>query len=393
MKTTFVFDTIISSDGNDFYTRTLHYELWKDRYLPYFGELTVVTRVKFEDKFSIDNNAMLQIVNGEKVFVNPINDYKKVSDSLFSYFRIKEEMRTIIEQSDFVIIRMPSILGFFAIKECKNLSKDYLVELVADPWDGYYYHTKKSGKILAPFMYIKTKKIVSKSNNVLYVTRDFLQKRYPSKGKHTIGVSDAVIDSPNESFVMSNINRRVLNIQNGNIRFGLVGNYDLRTKGQDIAIKAIHKSNLNKDNLKLELVGSGNSNYLENIIKEYNCSKNVLFIGTKKAGNEMFEWMDSLDVLLIPSYQEGLPRVVLEAMSRGLLVIGSSAGGIYKLISKEFIFKKGEVEDLRQLLNNLSNKKLSDEMILNYVNSFEYNKENLDLIRNKFYTDILKDKI
>ena len=65
--------------------------------------------------------------------------------------------------------------------------------MVACPWDGYTNHTNPIGKILAPIMYFR-QKVVYNAPNVLYVTKEFLQRRYPTKGNEC-GCSDVIINN------------------------------------------------------------------------------------------------------------------------------------------------------------------------------------------------------
>ena len=44
---------------------------------------------------------------------------------------------------------------------------------------------------------------------------------------------------------------------------------------------------------------------------------------------------DNCDVLLCPSYSEGMPNVILEAMSRGLIIIASDVGAVNILVSSK----------------------------------------------------------
>lgn len=43
--------------------------------------------------------------------------------------------------------------------------------------------------------------------------------------------------------------------------------------------------------------------------------------------------IDSCDVLVVPSHSEGMPNVILEAMSRGLAVIATSVGAVPRMVS------------------------------------------------------------
>ena len=49
---------------------------------------------------------------------------------------------------------------------------------------------------------------------------------------------------------------------------------------------------------------------------------------------EKKEIYDSCDVLLCPSHSEGMPNVILEAMSRGLAIVATNVGAIRLLVSE-----------------------------------------------------------
>ena len=55
-----------------------------------------------------------------------------------------------------------------------------------------------------------------------------------------------------------------------------------------------------------------------------------------KVGDEFGHTNDNIDVFIMPSLQEGLPRSMVEAMSRGCNVIGSRVGGIPELLDDNF---------------------------------------------------------
>ena len=50
------------------------------------------------------------------------------------------------------------------------------------------------------------------------------------------------------------------------------------------------------------------------------------------AQDKVFEYMNSSDVLLLPSLEEGIANVVLEAMTIGLPVISTDCGGMNEVI-------------------------------------------------------------
>ena len=63
------------------------------------------------------------------------------------------------------------------------------------------------------------------------------------------------------------------------------------------------------------------------------------------------ELMNCLDVLVLPSLNEGLPLVTLEALACGVNVVGSNVGGISESIGKENVF---DLDD--DFVENISNR-------------------------------------
>tara|TARA_B100000959_G_C14906283_1_gene593126 strand:+ start:10 stop:1212 length:1203 start_codon:yes stop_codon:yes gene_type:complete len=78
---------------------------------------------------------------------------------------------------------------------------------------------------------------------------------------------------------------------------------------------------------------------------------------------EVYQKMSSADCLLLPSIEEGIANVVLEAMAIGLPVISSECGGMMEIIEHEkdgFLFRNRDVDHLIQIMTDMINQ-YSDE--------------------------------
>ena len=60
----------------------------------------------------------------EKVEFRPITSYKSPKSLLNNHKNIIEKITLAIKESDGVLIRVPSVLGFIAAKICKQLNKN-----------------------------------------------------------------------------------------------------------------------------------------------------------------------------------------------------------------------------------------------------------------------------
>lgn len=77
----------------------------------------------------------------------------------------------------------------------------------------------------------------------------------------------------------------------------------------------------------------------------------------KKQPKEMPDYMNIIDVLVLPSLNEGLPLVTLEAQKCGANVVGSDVGGVSESIGKDNVFnlEDGFVEKVaRRIVDLLS---------------------------------------
>lgn len=122
-----------------------------------------------------------------------------------------------------------------------------------------------------------------------------------------------------------------------------VGRYDWNKglKELFLSVKELKEKGLT---LKLHLVGWDESQS-QHVLKEMNLmissmgiSKDVVIEGKKRIGPELNEMYHNSDIFVLPSYSEGMPRCIWEAMANGLPIICTNVGGIpYNISNKEAI--------------------------------------------------------
>ena len=380
MRALFVFDTVLQIDeNNNYWGQTLTYDFFKERYLPMFDEMIISTRVKNKDK---NNNDGYKITNGENVTVLPIKCYIDIPDAIKNKNKIVSEIDKIVENVDCLIVRMPSVLGMYAIQSAKKYNKKVIVEMVACAWDGYMNHARIGGKILAPIMYLLTRKNIKKSQNVIYVTSEFLQRRYPNS-HNNIGCSDVVIEEVNEEYIIKK-KEYLKNVDCRKLKIVTVASVQLKYKGQEYVMKAISRLKKGGYDLQYFLIGGGDNTRLKKIAKKYDVEKNIKFMGSFPH-SEIFSLLSEMDLYIQPSLQEGLPRAMIEAMSVGMPIIGSNVGGIPELIDKSCIFKKKNVKEIVSMIKRIDNNFLTTQSQKNYFNSQKFSRANLNVKRKEFY--------
>lgn len=79
----------------------------------------------------------------------------------------------------------------------------------------------------------------------------------------------------------------------------------------------------------------------------------VEVLGQVESSERLGEVLDEHDVFCLPSFSEGLPRAMVEAMARGLPAVGSTVGGIPELLPPEAVCEPGNAVDLAVALRLL----------------------------------------
>ncbi len=383
-KALFCYDGPIMKDSNNNYYGNEFDDKVLKRYEYIAENIKLLIRVKKIDEDVIENK--FSKINTEKYDVGECLNLSSIKGLLFNRIIVKKQLESEIRQTDYVIARLPSIIGSLSIRIAKKLNKPYFIELVGCPWDALWNHSIK-GKLFAPIMTLNTKKLVKNAPFVLYVTEEFLQKRYPTKGK-SVGCSDVRLKELDKDIINKREKHILENKDKKNKIIATIAAVNVKFKGQKYVIKAINKLKKQGINCEYWLIGGGNKSYLEKVVKKYKLEDNVKFLGPLPH-DEIFNMLEKIDIYIQPSKQEGLPRSLLEAMSMGCLCIGTNAGGIPELLEKNYIVRKGNVNDIAKKIEEVTLEKLIEQARINVIKSNEYETEILENKRKKFYDEFI----
>lgn len=127
----------------------------------------------------------------------------------------------------------------------------------------------------------------------------------------------------------------------------------------------------------LVLGGDGDVDEVKSIVKKKKMAHRVDVLGWV-SGPQKIEIFKRADIYALPSYNEGLPGSILEAMAAGVPIISTPVGGIAEAViegKNGFLIEPGDVEALHlRLLTLCRDKKLRERM----------GRESIHLIRQKF---------
>jgi len=160
-----------------------------------------------------------------------------------------------------------------------------------------------------------------------------------------------------------------------------------KSKGIYDLINMIIKYKIEYKNCIFVICGKGPAfNDIKNMIKD-NKIENILKLKGWVTGEEKKLLLNKSDIFVLPSYAEGMPNSILEAMSASMPIISTNVGAIPELVQNEingFIVSPGDIDGLHKSIKKLIQD--TDLRVKMGVNSRKRVINNHDI--NKIWLDI-----
>lgn len=331
-------------DGHIYSNGPTNYSFWA-AYLDTFDKVQVLARVAAISEVSLTEVK----ADGPNVSFLELPDYRGPWQYLRNFLALRARIRQAVAKSEAYILHVPGLVGRLAEFEITRLRLPYALEVVGDPWDALGPGAWPS--ILRPiFRRVAAhhlKAICKRASAVHYVTESALQRRYPApKGAYTVGFSDAQMDA---AFAPTPIlEERYEQIDSNTlVRLGFIGSLAHLYKGPDTLLNAVAGCGSRGLNFELLVVGDGcHASAMKALASRLGIKDQTRFLGQLASGQSIRDFLDSVDVFVMPSRQEGLPRAMLEAMARGCPCIGSNVGGIPELLAADDLVPPNNPEAL-----------------------------------------------
>lgn len=354
-----------------------------NRYIFFGQKVTFLMRLK---TILHEETKKYNLIKSPQFSFVEIPNYKSIKSYIVNLGPARKIIEAAVKENDIIIVRLPSSAGVIALKKAREINKPVLVEFVACVFDALWNYDWR-GKLMAHYKLYKYKKLMKHNAHTIYVTKMFLQSRYPSSGK-SIGCSDVEIPALNENI----LEKRLKKIKGSKVPYvlGTVAALDVPYKGQKDVIRAIGLLKKQGIFIKYKLVGQGETGDLEKAIINSDVNDLVEIIGPLPH-DEIFNFLESIDLYIQPSKQEGLPRALVEAMSKACPALGARTAGIPELIPEECIFKPGDIDQICNKLKKIDHFWLQNQATLNFNVSKDYEAEKLENRRRGFYYQFLKD--
>jgi len=362
------------------------------RYTQVFEDVSVLAR--FTSNTCRLSDRMTVRADGPGVSFVRLPDYRGSRQYLLKYLSIRSFVKKAVDSAQAVILRVPGQIGTIAWRELQRQGRPFGVEVVGDPWDVFAKGSYPSR--LRPILRrVVSRNLVAQCQDAVaaaYVTSEALQRRYPPGGWSTHYSS---VDLPTEAFVRDMALRdrflewtALSQSRDRPWRLVFVGGMSHLYKAPQVLLDAA--AACKRAGLEFEIAMLGDGTYrlqLERQAVDLGLGGQVHFLGRVPAGASVRRQLRHADLFVLPSFQEGLPRAMIEAMAQGLPCIGSDVGGIPELLPTEDMVRPADVFALASKIRDVLSD--PDRMVKmahrNLEKAAEYQEDILQKRRIAFY--------
>lgn len=356
----------------------------------YFNHIILMAHV--EEKKPPNGYYLVDVANIEIVSLPVVRGEWQVPFKLKAYFKVAKQY---INRMDIVQARMPDYSGIVGAYLAKKNNIPLFNLIIAD-WhrEAVNMNWKKKGGL---GLFLK----------IYYYIYDYFERKM-CENQVVLAQGDSCYDKHSKSakechLVLSSAHQSEDIVENVKLKFDsspykIINVARLNgVKNQQLIIRAIDLLNKQEGKIlwKFIHVGDGpKSRELKTLVKELGLEKQVYFKGRVAHGKPLWRLYDEADVFVLSSLSEGTPKVILEAMARGIAVIAPDIPGVMTSIKHEnngYIYPTGDVKSLVNCLQELAKSPhkalLFGEKGLEIArqNTLEYrNKEMVSIVANAF---------
>lgn len=352
------------------------------RYLEVFERVRVLARVRDVNRPAPGAKR----ADAPNVSFAAVPHYHGAVQLAIRFFVARRTVRRAVARDDAVILRVPGTTGGWLDDWLRDRGHPYAVEVTGDPYDVFAPGSVRSAvRPLARLVMTRAlRRQCAGACAAAYVTREALQRRYPPNPAAFV-TSYSSVDLTDEAFVSA---PRTKGPRSGPSRVLLVGSLDVLYKGPDLLIEATAMLRRAGMDVGVTIVGDGrHRGELEALAKNRGVSDRVRFAGRLAPGEPVRRELDRCDVFVLPSRTEGLPRVLLEAMARGVPCVATRVGGIPELLDDDEMVPPGDppalAAKLRDVLGDAD--RLARLSQRNLAKAREFHRDVLRPRRRRFY--------
>lgn len=381
-------DSVYLNNGKYYASSQEGYDFFQ-RYLRVFESIRIVCRCKKEESLKPGRIHL----DSPRIEIVYISDFHRPKQYALKYFEIGRQISDAVDGCDCAILRLPSTIAFRVWHSVRKAKIPYATEIVYDAKDGIAASDSFINKLLWHKIDCDMRKACTNASGVACVTEHYLQRRYFTKkdngfSSHYSSLSlDKSFYTSERSFPIG----KTFTIAHVAKQVAFNGR-----KGINEIIEAI--SILKKEGITVNVKFAG---------KDYNGGISKLTEYSKSLGVEdqvrflgfidrmaLSSLLDESDIYVMPTKAEGLPRVIIEAMAKGLPCITTPVSGNPELLPEHYLVDYYDVSTLASRIRELvTNKEIYEKASQeNFTNSQKYEGSILQARRDEFYNKLKQCK-
>lgn len=259
-------------------------------------------------------NPNLKIYRMWDLFIpDPVN-YSVVPSLLFSLIHVIRS-----ERPTHFIVNKHMFFTSFSILILRMMRKKVITVTDTFPGVNWFPRNRYVSKVMRLYARLIGMPLLKLSNRVVLLHEGLIEvaKQYRLKGQVVHNGVD--LELADQALPARDIRTKGLRVVYVGRLESIKGYYDLLDVAEAISQK--------RKNIYFYFVGSTSGK--EELVERYKTVRQIIFLGHR---TDVASILKKMDVFVLPSYSEGLPNALMEAMASGLACISSSVGGVKYLI-------------------------------------------------------------
>ncbi len=334
MKLLILSDSLLYKKNGSYFSKDTFLKFLK-YFKRYFGYITICAPVSHDIlkteslyRISLFDNGTIDI-RETFPYITVIKFYKKLHMILFYNLPLFIKK---IKTADIVFLRVPAMNAFLVAFLAWIYKKSVFCYFVGDERSVILNGGKhkclrlRIALIISKFHSFLYKKIIRFSKASFFLSTE-LKNKYEKYNTNSFFIFTSLIDRSDIY-----IRKKKLYKHHNTIKLLYVGRLS-HEKGILYLLQSMQSLIQIKPGIKVLLCGDGpEKETLQNAVKKLRLHKYIDFLGFLPWGKQLNELYRKSDIFTLPSLAEGIPKVLLEAMSKGLPIITTKVGGIPDII-------------------------------------------------------------
>ena len=357
-------------------------------YLGHIKEGTVVLRT--QSTSVSEPEPQWKRVDGNNIDVFSISEFGSMLSLLRNFPGIHKHLKQAVASTNRYLVRLPGPCGTAVAFSLLLRGKRFAVEFVGHPTDTIALQLASQGRKRPMMLWLlqqTTHFLIRRAIAVSYVSAH-LYETFPHRNPDRVCIFSDVHLPPQ----LVTAPRPASDFDASPFRILTVGRLGPE-KGHAILLEAYARLKARvRHPMMLQIVGDGPCLAdLKAQADRLRISSECEFSGRLEWGKPLFDCLDCAHVFVLPSFTEGMPRALIEAMARGLPAAGSRCGGITELLAESVLAEPGNAEALANVIEPLvgNQSRLAEHSKRNFETSLRFHPSNLKKERGRFWNLVI----